>query len=196
MDPPIGPAGDDASSNLGAAGADMSTDLTPRIALIALVAFLASPAHAQPAPGQAPPNAVSIEQSAVFDVTPVTGALKETAQKGQQLVWRARRSPNDRRFALTEEGRRDLEKLVRTPSTAAGLSRRARAVLLMADGMSGAEVARRCGYTTVQVSRIRRRVTEEGVPGIFERPRGVRSAGGREIGFCAHAKVSGRADEG
>ena len=102
MDPPIGPAGDDASSNLGAAGADMSTDLTPRIALIALVAFLTSPAHAQPAPGQAPPNAVSIEQSAVFDVTPVTGALKETVQKGQQLVWRARRSPNDRRFELTE----------------------------------------------------------------------------------------------
>jgi transposase len=79
-----------------------------------------------------------------------------------------------RRFALTEEGRRDLEKLVRTPSTPAGLSRRARAVLLMADGESGAEVARRCGYTTVQVSRIRRRVTEEGVPGIFERPRSGR----------------------
>ena len=78
----------------------MSTDLTPRIALIA--AFLASPAHAQPAPGQAPPNAVSIEQSAVFDVTPVTGALKETVQNGQQLVWRARRSPNDRRFGLTD----------------------------------------------------------------------------------------------
>src|SRR6266849_851333 len=102
MDPPIGPAGDDASSNLGAAGAAMSTDLTPRTALVALAAFLASPAHAQPAPGQAPPNAVSIEQSAVFDVTPVTRALKETAQKGQQLVWRARRSPNDRRFELTE----------------------------------------------------------------------------------------------
>ena len=79
-----------------------------------------------------------------------------------------------RRFELTEQGRRDLEKLVRMPSIAAGLSRRARAVLLMADGMAGAEVARRCGYTTVQVSRIRRRVTEEGVPGIFERPRSGR----------------------
>lgn len=79
-----------------------------------------------------------------------------------------------RRFALAEEARRDLEKLVRTPSTAAGLSRRARAVLLMADGVTGAEVARRCGYTTVQVSRIRRRITEEGVPGIFERPRSGR----------------------
>jgi hypothetical protein len=83
--------------------ADMSTDLIPRIVLIALAAFLASPAHTQPAaPGQPPPNAVSIEQSAVFDVTPATGTLKETVQKGQQLVWRARRRPNDRRFELTD----------------------------------------------------------------------------------------------
>jgi len=51
---------------------------------------------------QPPPNAVSIEQSAVFDVTPVTGTLKETVQKRQQLVWRARRSPNERRFELTD----------------------------------------------------------------------------------------------
>jgi hypothetical protein len=79
----------------------MSTDLMPRIALIAFAAFLASPAHAQPAaPGQPPPNAVSIEQSAVFDITPASGALKETVQKGQQLLWRARRSPNDRRSSL------------------------------------------------------------------------------------------------
>ena len=51
---------------------------------------------------QPPPNAVSIEQSAVFDVMPVTGTLKETVQKQQQLVWRARRSPNERRFELTD----------------------------------------------------------------------------------------------
>jgi hypothetical protein len=51
---------------------------------------------------QPPPDAVSVEQSAVFDITPVTGALKETVQKGQQLVWRARRSPNERRFEVTD----------------------------------------------------------------------------------------------
>lgn len=79
-----------------------------------------------------------------------------------------------RQFALTEEARRELERLVRTPTTAAGLSRRARAVLLMADGVSGAEVARRCGYTSVQVSRIRRRVAEQGPAGIAERPRSGR----------------------
>jgi hypothetical protein len=51
---------------------------------------------------QPPPNAVSVEQSAVFDVMPVTGTLKETVQKQQRLVWRARRSPNERRFELTD----------------------------------------------------------------------------------------------
>src|SRR5262249_59389246 len=65
--------------------------------------LLAGGAQAQPAaPGQPPPNAVSIEQPAVFDVASTTGALKETVQKGQQLVWRARRSPNDRRFELAD----------------------------------------------------------------------------------------------
>jgi transposase len=44
----------------------------------------------------------------------------------------------------------------------------------MAEGVSGAEVARRCGYTTVQVSRLRRRIAEEGIAGIMERPRSGR----------------------
>src|SRR5437762_14331793 len=73
-----------------------------------------------------------------------------------------------RQFDLTEDGRRELEKLVRTPSTPAGLSRRARAVLLMADGFSGAEIAKRLGYTVVQVSRLRRRVAAEGPAGVYE----------------------------
>src|SRR5215471_9055073 len=51
---------------------------------------------------QPAPNAVSIEQPAVFDITPISGTLKETVQKRQQLVWRARRSPNERRFELTD----------------------------------------------------------------------------------------------
>jgi transposase len=81
-----------------------------------------------------------------------------------------------RQFGLTEDGRRELEKLVRTPSTPAGLSRRARAVLLMAEGVSGVEIAKRLGYTVVQVSRLRRRVAEEGIPGIYERKRSGRPA--------------------
>ena len=47
-------------------------------------AAAAWPLAALAQPGQTsqpPPNAVSIEQSAVFDVMPVTGTLKETVQK-------------------------------------------------------------------------------------------------------------------
>lgn len=81
----------------------MLINLIRPFALIALATLVASSAHAQQAPkSQPPPNSVAIEQSAVFDVTPVTGTLKETMQKGQQLVWRARRSPNERRFQLTD----------------------------------------------------------------------------------------------
>lgn len=46
----------------------------------------------------------------------------------------------------------------------------------MTEGVSGAEIARRCGYSAVQVSRIRQRVHDQGVPGIFEKPRSGRPA--------------------
>ena len=48
------------------------------------------------------PNGVSIERSVLFDLTPITGTLKETVQKRQQLLWRARRSPNESRFEITD----------------------------------------------------------------------------------------------
>ena len=70
--------------------------------------------------------------------------------------------------------RAELERLQRASSTPAGLSRRARAVLLMVQGRSGVEVAERTGYTVVQVSRIRRRFAESGVAGLRDRPKSGR----------------------
>jgi transposase len=70
--------------------------------------------------------------------------------------------------------RGDLERLQRASSTPAGLSRRARAVLLMTQGLSGVEIAERIGYTVVQVSRIRRRFAEGGVASLQERPKSGR----------------------
>jgi transposase len=73
--------------------------------------------------------------------------------------------------ALDDEERSDLQKLERSRRGPAGLSRRARAILLLAEDLSGVEVARRTGYSVVQVSRIRHRFCEERVDGLAENPR-------------------------
>jgi len=79
-----------------------------------------------------------------------------------------------RPIGVTEADRLELERLQRAASTRAGLSRRARAVLLMAQGRSGVEIAERIGYTVIQVSRIRRRFAEEGLAGLYDRPKSGR----------------------
>jgi transposase len=79
-------------------------------------------------------------------------------------------------LALGQADREELQRLQRSPSTPAGLSRRARAVLLMADAVTGTEIARLTGYTPVQVSRIRRRFGEEGIEGLRDKPRSGRPA--------------------
>src|SRR6266581_425211 len=89
----------------------------------------------------------------------------------------SRREPMANRFrpiVVSEAARHELERLQRASSTPAGLSRRARAVLLMAQGLPGVEIAERVGYTVVQVSRLRRRFAEYGVVGLHDRPRSGR----------------------
>ena len=54
---------------------------------------------------------------------------------------------HSRPIVLSPSDRRELQRLQRSSSGPSGLSRRARAVLLIADHISGAEVARRTGYT-------------------------------------------------
>ena len=79
-----------------------------------------------------------------------------------------------RSFTLKDSDREELERLLRASTTPGGLSRRARAVLLMVEGVPGVEIARRIGYTWVQVSRIRRRFAEDGLAGLEDRPRSGR----------------------
>jgi transposase len=79
-----------------------------------------------------------------------------------------------RPIAVTEADRLELERLPRASSTRAALSRRAPAVLLMAQGRSGAELAERIGYTVFQVGRIRRRFAEGGLAGLYDRPKSGR----------------------
>jgi transcriptional regulator with XRE-family HTH domain len=75
---------------------------------------------------------------------------------------------------LLDDERVELERLLRSQTAASGLVRRARAVLLMADGQSGAEVARLTGYTPVQISRIRHRFIDERTSGLSDKPRSGR----------------------
>jgi transposase len=70
--------------------------------------------------------------------------------------------------------RRDLESIVGRPSEAAGLVRRARAILLSASGISGVEIAQRLDLSVEAVSRIRARFRAEGVAGLIERPKAGR----------------------
>jgi len=79
-----------------------------------------------------------------------------------------------RPIVVTAADRRELDRLQRAHSTRAGVSRRARAVLLMAQGLSGVEIAERIGYTVIQVSRIRRRFAEGGLAGLYDRPKSGR----------------------
>jgi transposase len=79
-----------------------------------------------------------------------------------------------RPIVLTEDERAELERLRRASAVRAGVSRRAHAVLLMADKVSGVEIAQRTGYTPVQVSRIRRRFAEDRLGGLNDRPRSGR----------------------
>lgn len=55
-----------------------------------------------------------------------------------------------------------------------GLARRARVILLSAEGMSGIAIAARLRLSNGQVSRIRARFLSEGIAGLRERPRGGR----------------------
>lgn len=72
---------------------------------------------------------------------------------------------------LQAADRKTLEGLQRAPSTPAGVSRRARAVLLMHEQVPGVEIARLTGYSPVQVCRIRKRFLEDGIEGLVDRPR-------------------------
>jgi hypothetical protein len=44
----------------------------------------------------------TLDRPAVFEINPNTGSLKESVQKGQQLVWHPKEKPNEPRFQVTK----------------------------------------------------------------------------------------------
>jgi transposase len=81
---------------------------------------------------------------------------------------------HSRPIVLGDVERVELERLQRSPSVPSGVSRRARVVRLLAEKMPGVEVARMTGYTTVQISRLRRRFAAQGLAGLDDKPRSGR----------------------
>jgi hypothetical protein len=81
----------------------MIVSLARLAALIGLSAFVAFPLHAQTSPNSKADSveAVTLAQPIIFEITPSTGSLKETVQKGQQLAWRRWDSPDDPKFQVT-----------------------------------------------------------------------------------------------
>lgn len=75
------------------------------------------------------------------------------------------------KIELSSEQRHELAALLTSAATRASHARRVRVVLLSADGVSGAEIARRLALSTGQVSRIRSRFVSGGVAGLTEKPR-------------------------
>jgi hypothetical protein len=79
--------------------------LSRRMALIGLSAFVASPVGAQTSQTGKPKADASgiatLEKAAVFEINPNSGSLKESIQKGQELIWHRKENPNDVRFKLT-----------------------------------------------------------------------------------------------
>lgn len=75
---------------------------------------------------------------------------------------------------LTAKQRRELEQRVARATDSAQEIRRAHVVLWSADGVTGAEIARRLHLSVEAVSRIRRRFVETGIAGLATRPKAGR----------------------
>jgi hypothetical protein len=83
----------------------MIVAMTRRTALLGISTFLAMPLRAEPANKSKPktdaPDLAVLENPAAFDINAVSGSLKETVQKGQQLVWRGKDDGSEGRFQFT-----------------------------------------------------------------------------------------------
>src|SRR5687768_2733349 len=75
---------------------------------------------------------------------------------------------------LSATDREDLERMVRATSAPAGPARRARSILLLAEGHSYAEICTRLGVTDRFIARWKRRYLEGGVLALLDAPRAGR----------------------
>jgi hypothetical protein len=77
----------------------MGINMTRRAALIGVSTCAALPARAQTNRTREG-DFVTLDRPAAFEISPNTGSLKESVQKGQQLVWHPKDKPNEPRFQI------------------------------------------------------------------------------------------------
>lgn len=101
-------------------------------------------------------------------------------------------------IAVSETERAQLEALVRSRSLPHGIVRRARIVLLSADGVGTVEIARRCQVSRPTVSLWRRRYRERGVEGLHAelRPGRPRALEDERIATLIHTALNTRPQAG
>jgi hypothetical protein len=73
--------------------------LTRRGAFIVFATCITLPAYGQTSTHHA--EFVTLDRPGSFEIAPNTGSLKESVQKGQQLLWHPKDKPDDRRFQIT-----------------------------------------------------------------------------------------------
>ena len=78
------------------------------------------------------------------------------------------------RVVLTEECRCELSRWLRASKTPAGLSRRAWAILLVADGKSLAAAGRQVGLSTLRIRKWVKRFLKDGLSGLLDAKRSGR----------------------
>ena len=79
----------------------MTINVTRRAAVVGLSTCIALPVRAQtPTRPKDAEGFATLEQPATFEIAANTGSLKETVQKGQQLVWRPKGGASDGGFRV------------------------------------------------------------------------------------------------
>lgn len=87
---------------------------------------------------------------------------------------------------LGGEQRAELERIVRSPTSEQRLVKRARVGLLASEGLSNEEIAPLAGLSAHKVGKWRRRIAEEGLEGLADRPR---AGGPRRYGHDERLRV-------
>jgi hypothetical protein len=82
----------------------INVTVTRRAALVGMMC-LASPVRAQTPPAQRRSSdgeeSAVLEQPVSFDIASSSGSLKESVQKGQELIWHRKEQSSDRRFQVS-----------------------------------------------------------------------------------------------